>query len=710
MARQGRVEGAEIRFLCPAHDDHHPSARWNRAKAAWHCDACGAGGGALDLARCLEISLPEPEGLTLDRLVDAKRIPSDFLRSLGITEGVSGVERMKCVDIPYLNEQGEVLAIRKRLRLVGKPRFIWRRGDKPAPYGLWRLTEAREARRMIFVEGESDCWTLWHAGLPALGIPGASIWKEAWKRYLQGIDEVYVWREPDIGGDSLIPLIAAYLPDIKVIESPKDTKDPNELWLTVSCEIEAFQERMEQLMEAAQPVSQIRAEALSREAREFYVQAQELLEDPDLLKRVGDAIRASGYAGDLTPPLLVYISLTSRHLERPLNLAMIAQSSAGKNRAIDAALDLMPPEAYYLEKSGSARALIYVDADFAHKIVVVSEVDSIPEDGPPASAIRSLAADSIMSYDVVEKDPQTGQFATRRIEKPGPTGIITTSTRPLGEQMSTRLLTVTVPDTPEQTRAILMAHATAVKGTTRTTDVTAFVALQRWLDLAGTHEVIVPFADALAKAVPDKLVRMRRDFRQLLTVIQALALLYQRQRKRDEAGRVISEMDDYRMAWDLLLDTFTASASGGVSKTIRETAAAVSDLYDGLNPLTIKAVGEHLGLARDTTWHRVKRALALGHIVNLESRKGQPAKLVPGDPLPKECAALPTREELQVLVCGEDPEPRSTVQPEASSAIWPLSERAVESSVEWPIQPAIHGENRPNQIQRRGVVLVRLNG
>ena len=35
MARQGRKEGAEIRFLCPAHDDHHPSARYNPEKGVW---------------------------------------------------------------------------------------------------------------------------------------------------------------------------------------------------------------------------------------------------------------------------------------------------------------------------------------------------------------------------------------------------------------------------------------------------------------------------------------------------------------------------------------------------------------------------------------------------------------------------------------------------------------------------------------------------
>jgi hypothetical protein len=39
-ARQGRREGREMRFLCPAHQDRHPSARWNPDKHTWFCDLC----------------------------------------------------------------------------------------------------------------------------------------------------------------------------------------------------------------------------------------------------------------------------------------------------------------------------------------------------------------------------------------------------------------------------------------------------------------------------------------------------------------------------------------------------------------------------------------------------------------------------------------------------------------------------------------------
>jgi len=401
---------------------------------------------------------------------------------------------------------------------------------------------------------------------------------------------------------------------------------------------------------------------------------------------VQDVVRANGYAGDLTPPTLVWLALISRHLERPLNIGVIAQSSAGKNRAVDEGLALVQPEAYHLEKAGSARAVIYTEGSFAHRVVVFAEADSIPEEGAAASAIRSLAADNYMSYDVVEKDLQSGQFTTRRIEKPGPTGLITTSTKPLGEQMSTRLLTVSVLDTPGQTRAVLLSHAANVNGSRQSPDLTAFIALDRWLEIAGEHRVVVPFAEALAHSVPATLVRMRRDFRQLLTVIQALALLHQRQRQRDEVGRVIASFEDYATARDLLLDLFSATASGGVTALIRETVQAIVDLTDGSVGVTVKEVGAKMGVAKDTAWHRVQRALSLGYLGNLESRRGQPAKLVPGDPLPESRPALPTVEELMCM-CVEQLEIDSTVQPPAERRIYAESDDPVESPVEKAFQP-----------------------
>src|SRR3972149_3971575 len=95
MTRQGMMRGAELRFLCPVHDDHHPSAAWNLTKSVWHCFVCGAGGGAYSLAKLLGVDpAPDPSGLTLEELASYVGLPVEFLRSVGLSSGVVGTERV----------------------------------------------------------------------------------------------------------------------------------------------------------------------------------------------------------------------------------------------------------------------------------------------------------------------------------------------------------------------------------------------------------------------------------------------------------------------------------------------------------------------------------------------------------------------------------------------------------------------------------------
>jgi putative DNA primase/helicase len=79
----------------------------------------------------------------------------------------------------------------------GREKFRWRSGDKPLPYGLGLLKEARKAGHVILVEGESDCHTLWYHDIPALGIPGATNWRDGWATCLDGIEKIYAVIEPD---------------------------------------------------------------------------------------------------------------------------------------------------------------------------------------------------------------------------------------------------------------------------------------------------------------------------------------------------------------------------------------------------------------------------------------------------------------------------------------------------------------------------------
>lgn len=172
--------------------------------------------------------------LFVEDLARDKLLPVEFLRSLGVNECEPGGVR-----IPYRLLDGSP-APRDRFRTALKAsegsQWIPFKSDKsPVPYGLDRLRDARQAGYLVLVEGETDSWTLWYHGFPALGIPGAGMARLLEAEHLEGIPRLYVVQESDAGGRSFVRGVARQLVELgwngegHVVSMPEGAKDPNEL-------------------------------------------------------------------------------------------------------------------------------------------------------------------------------------------------------------------------------------------------------------------------------------------------------------------------------------------------------------------------------------------------------------------------------------------------------------------------------------------------
>ncbi len=81
--------------------------------------------------------------------------------------------------------------------------------------------------------------------------------------------------------------------------------------------------------------------------------------------------------------------------------------------------------------------------------------------------VRTLLSEGRILYEVVEKQ-EDGSMGTRRIEIPGPTGLITTTTRlKVHPENETRLLSIPIDDTAAQTKAIMQAIASGRRTSSR---------------------------------------------------------------------------------------------------------------------------------------------------------------------------------------------------------------------------------------------------
>jgi hypothetical protein len=182
--------------------------------------------GATDKSR----SRPNGKPITLEALARAKQLPADFLRGLGLYD-LPGAG----VAIPYYDQAGEEIAVKKRTALKATGGSYWPRGQALASYGDWRIGLANKAAFLVLVEGESDCWALWHHGIPALGIPGANSVKVLTAEHVACVQKIYVHREPDQGGERFVAGVVARLKQLGFtgqafeIRCPEGIKDPADL-------------------------------------------------------------------------------------------------------------------------------------------------------------------------------------------------------------------------------------------------------------------------------------------------------------------------------------------------------------------------------------------------------------------------------------------------------------------------------------------------
>jgi hypothetical protein len=650
---------------CPAHEDernslsvHHRNEKWLlKCHAGCNLEAIIAALGlsSADLFDREEVVDPPKQprnrataqsaGLTLEQYAAAKALPVTFLRECGLSDVV--LADRHAVRIPYLGPGGEELAIRYRIALDGD-RFRWKFRSKPCLYGLNRFGDARAAGYVVVVEGESDVHTLWHRGIPAVGLPGATNWRDDRDcKCLDGIDTIYIVIEPDSGGHAVRKWLAqsAIRSRAKLLELP--AKDPSALRIN---DPTGFKQAWQAALLRAVPWTAIEAKECAEERAKTWDLCAGLARAESILAELDPALGMLGLVGERRVAKLVYLALVSRLLDWPVCVALKGPSAGGKSFVVETVLRFFPAEAFYALTAMSDRALAYSSEPLSHRHLVIYEAAGMASDFG-SYLIRSLLSERRLRYETVEKT-RAGLVA-RFIEREGPTGLVVTTTRVrLHAENETRLLSLTVTDTREQTAAVFRALANGGK---RPADLSTWQALQTWL-AASTREVVIPYGSDLAEMVPPVAVRLRRDFRIVLTLISAHALLHHASRRKDADGRLLAEIADYAAVRELVADLIAEGADATIKPEIREVVRAVANLLaDGRDEVRHADLKGALSIDKSAISRRVTAALEAGVLRNLEDRKGRPARLVLGDPLPEEIELLPKPERLHgCAVVGGD--------------------------------------------------------
>jgi DNA primase len=242
--------GRDIRFRCLVHDDHHPSADYDREKGVWTCRSCSACGGltwgshplatlvGIDVGSPLSVDMAEWDRqqarlkaarieaearakVALDtywrerRLSAALTQHADVLERLaqeGIDQlaakhfgfGVADYYGSPALAIPWM-VQGELRAL--QYRLLGTPshggRYRWHEGSRTDTlYNADAVLEPQDDTILV-VEGAKKCACLWSHGITSTcAVVNKSGWHAKFAPRFRRFARVVFVPDPDAWGEA----------------------------------------------------------------------------------------------------------------------------------------------------------------------------------------------------------------------------------------------------------------------------------------------------------------------------------------------------------------------------------------------------------------------------------------------------------------------------------------------------------------------------
>lgn len=233
----GKLQGNEWVTLCPVHPDrNNPNLRIKieNGKVLARCTKeCSQAVVWNAVSERLKLSGNESRttGLTLAEYAALKKLPVDFLKSLGTTE--EDYYGKPSVRHAYHDEKGNLTGYKFRLS-DSSHNTAWKQYDKQSKsrgvYGLLTLI-LESPETVVICEGESDQQTLTLLGIPAIGISGMKNWRPeiADLPLLQNAREILVIQEPN--AETFARRVSESFPYGKARVVTLPAKDPSDLWI-----------------------------------------------------------------------------------------------------------------------------------------------------------------------------------------------------------------------------------------------------------------------------------------------------------------------------------------------------------------------------------------------------------------------------------------------------------------------------------------------
>lgn len=342
--------------------------------------------------------------------------------------------------------------------------------------------------------------------------------------------------------------------------------------------------------------------------------AKDIAKDPLLFKKRIDVINEAGVVGERRIIAMYLCAIDSRLLPdnflSPNVLAVknAGHFGAGKSYTLTMCVQIYPDNAYYMITNGSAKSLYYLEGGLKNKALIVTEGFQFQENNASDSELvyvtRSLISEGRIRYCVVEKDENGKLFTAEKILD-GPTSFVTTTIMEnLEPQLEDRLFSIHPNEGIKQTKKIIEMIANQKDGSFTGLDVKTIETWKYFHGLLKPVEVVIPFAKNISEFInKNEMIPLstRRAFKRVLIVIQAVTCAYQYQRKKNDKGKVIAEMSDYWMAFQIVTESFRENMGAPDEKTEERL-----EFIKKTGKVLPKDIVKEFGISSVTAWTKDK--------------------------------------------------------------------------------------------------------
>ena len=323
----------------------------------------------------------------------------------------------------------------------------------------------------------------------------------------------------------------------------------------------------------------------------------DFLQQPDLLDRINAEIERAGIVGEENNRLLLFVVASSYATAQPLHALIQGASGSGKTRLLSTVADMIPTEEverYTRVTEGS----FYNggEYDFCNKLLCFEDLDGLKEEA--LFAVRELQSNGIIRGATSVKDELGNNARANRVIRGPIASLACTTKAEVYEDNISRCFVVAVNESAEQSRKIIgYQNRWSAGKVDRAGEKAVRGFLQNCLRLLEPLEVVNPYAERIR--LPKEAHKIRRLNELYQCFVRQVTLLNQYQRKRDERGRLVTEVADLRTACEVLFESIVLK--------VDELDGSLRQFFERVKSY-VRRKGEKYACNR----HELRRAIGLG--------------------------------------------------------------------------------------------------